>query len=258
MTYVFSPIMFAMWAINIVGILPTSTRQEKYCIIAIDYMTKWVEARPLYAIIEEAAEKFFLEKIILRSVAHPNGNGAIEAVKKINFQGIKKRLGKAKGRWVEELPWVLCAYRTTPRSSTGETPFRLAYGTDVLLPFEVGLKSYRSEAYNVEINNFGVRANMDFLEEERKFAHQRNIKYLLQAAQHYDSGIKKRSFGIRNLVLRELAAFMPTRQGKLQPNYEGSYKVIEIVRPGIYRLETLVGEAIKNTWHASRLRKFYQ
>ncbi|XP_074352635.1 uncharacterized protein LOC141691777 [Apium graveolens] len=147
-------------------------------------MTKWVKARTLSAIIEEAEKKFFLEQIILRfmipkvrvsdnrlqfvgnkfrrflhhpvvqqkfsSVAHPQGNGTIEITNKIMFQGIKKRLGEAKGRWSEELPWVLRAYRTTPRSSTGETPFRLAYRTDALVPIEVGQKSYRTEFYNME------------------------------------------------------------------------------------------------------------
>ncbi|XP_074356459.1 uncharacterized protein LOC141696177 [Apium graveolens] len=130
----------------------------------------------------------------------------------------KKILGEAKGRWVEELPWVLWAYQTTPRSSTGETPFRLAYGTNVLVPVEMGPESYGTEFYNVKVNNFGLRVNVDLLEEEREASHQRNIKYLLQAAQHYDSGIKKRSFGVGDLVQRELAISMPTRRGKLQPN----------------------------------------
>ncbi|XP_074322719.1 uncharacterized protein LOC141659693 [Apium graveolens] len=66
MTSVISPIPFAIWAVDIVGILTTSTKQAKYCIIAIDYMTKWVEARPLSSITEEAAKKFFLEQVILQ------------------------------------------------------------------------------------------------------------------------------------------------------------------------------------------------
>ncbi|XP_074358192.1 uncharacterized protein LOC141697608 [Apium graveolens] len=140
----------------------------------------------------------------------------------------------------------------------GETPFRLAYRTDALIPVKVGLESYRTEVYNVKINNFGLRANVDLLEEEREVARQSKMKYLLQEAQHYDFGIKKRSFRVGDLVLKELAASMPTRQGKLQPNWEGPYKVTEVVRPETYKLETLVGEAIKNTWHGSRLRKFYQ
>ncbi|XP_074374573.1 uncharacterized protein LOC141714982 [Apium graveolens] len=134
----------------------------------------------------------------------------------------------------------------------------MAYGIEALVSVEVGLESYRTEVYSMETNSLGLRANVDLLEEEREAAHQRNMKYLLQATHHYDSNIKKRSFGVRDLVLRELAASMPTKQGKLQPNWEGPYKVTEVVRPGTYKLEILSGEAIKNTWHASRLRKFYQ
>ncbi|XP_074323929.1 uncharacterized protein LOC141660844 [Apium graveolens] len=134
----------------------------------------------------------------------------------------------------------------------------MAYGIEALVLVEVGLESYRTEVYNMETSSFGLRANVDLLEEEREAAHQRNMKYLLQAAQHYDSNIKKRSFGVGDLVLRELAASIPTKHGKLQPNWEGPYKMIEVFRPGTYKLEILTGEAIKNTWHASRLWKFYQ
>ncbi|XP_074378398.1 uncharacterized protein LOC141719936 [Apium graveolens] len=132
----------------------------------------------------------------------------------------------------------------------------MAYGTEALILVEVGLKSYRTEAYNIEANSFGLRANVDLLEEEREASPQRNMKYLLQAALHYDSNIKKRSFGVGDLVLRELAASMPTKQGKLQPNWEGPYKVIEVVHPGTYKLETLLGEAIKNTWHTIIFESF--
>lgn len=66
MASVLNPIMFAIWAIDMIGILPTSTKHAKYCIMAIDYMTKWVEARPLATITEEAAKKFMLKHVILR------------------------------------------------------------------------------------------------------------------------------------------------------------------------------------------------
>ena len=56
---------------------------------------------------------------------------------------IKARLDDAKGAWSEELPNVLWAYRTTARTSIGETPFRLTYGTEVVIPIEVGIISIR-------------------------------------------------------------------------------------------------------------------
>nr|XP_017250755.1 PREDICTED: uncharacterized protein LOC108221384 [Daucus carota subsp. sativus] len=203
----------------------------------------------------------YLEKGILpleKKEAQKQGNGAIEAANKIIFHGIKKRLGEAKGLWAEELPWVLWAYRTTPRSSTGETPFRLAYGTDSLVSVEVGLESYRTRVFNPDTNEYGLRGNLDLLEEEREAAHHRNVRYQQQASQYYDSGIRKRSFRVGDMVLRDLATSMPTKQGKLMPNWEGPYTVVEIVRPGTYKLAASDGSPIKNTWHASQLRKYYQ
>ena len=59
---------------------------------------------------------FFCEKngIIksFSSVAHPQENGQVEAVNKTLKSSMKKRLEEAKGRWTEELPRVLWAYKT--------------------------------------------------------------------------------------------------------------------------------------------------
>lgn len=66
---------------------------------------------------------------------------------------------------------MLWATRTTLRSSTGETPFILAYGIYVLVPVEVSLDSYCMEVYNMKNNEFGLRVNMDLLEENREVAH---------------------------------------------------------------------------------------
>ncbi|XP_074342184.1 uncharacterized protein LOC141679633 [Apium graveolens] len=245
MASVLSPISFVMWGADIVGIQLTSSKQEKYCIVVIDYMTKWVEAHLLAIITEEVVKKFMLEQKF-SSVGQPQGNGVIEGANKIIFEGIKKRPGEAKGLWAAELPWVLWAYRTTPRSSTGETPFRLASKIDALLPVEVILDSYRTEVFSNKRNKVGLRANTDLLEEEREVADQRNLKYQLQAAQYYDSGVKKCNIFVGDLVLRELATSKPTKQGKLQPTWEGPYLVAEVIKPGTYKAATEGGEATEN------------
>ena len=61
---------------------------------------------------------------------------------------IKTKLDDAKGAWLEELPNVLWAYRTTARIPTGETPFRLTYGTEAVIPVEVGVTSIRQGTFN--------------------------------------------------------------------------------------------------------------
>lgn len=70
--------------------------------------------------------------------------------------------------------------------------------------------------------------------------------------------LKKGSFQVGDLALRELVASMMAKQGKLEPNWEGPYKVTEVIRPGTYKLVGEDGSSIKNTWHATRLRRFYQ
>lgn len=71
---------------------------------------------------------------------------------------------------------------------------------DALIPVEVGLESYRTEVFDMETKKFELRENLDLLEEEREAIHQRKVKYQLQAAQYYDSGVKKRSLYIGNLA----------------------------------------------------------
>ncbi|RVW13404.1 hypothetical protein CK203_102339 [Vitis vinifera] len=52
---------------------------------------------------------------------------------------LKKMLEEAKGKWVDELPKVLWAYRTTLRRPTRTTPFVLAYGMEAITPTKIGM-----------------------------------------------------------------------------------------------------------------------
>ena len=56
---------------------------------------------------------------------------------------IKAKLDDTKGAWPEELSNVLWAYRTTTRTPTRETPFKLTYGTEAVIPVKVGVASIR-------------------------------------------------------------------------------------------------------------------
>ena len=54
---------------------------------------------------------------------------------------IKTQLEGAKGIWSDELSSVLWAYWTTTKTPMGETPFRLAYGSEAVILAEVRLTS---------------------------------------------------------------------------------------------------------------------
>ena len=58
---------------------------------------------------------------------------------------MKKRLDEAKGKWVDELPHVLWVYYTSPRRSTGETPFSMTYGSEAVIGLETGFPTMRTD-----------------------------------------------------------------------------------------------------------------
>ena len=59
----------------------------------------------------------------------------------------------AKRAWLDELPSVLWAYRTTTRSLTRETPFNLTNGTEVVILVEIGLTNISTEFFNEHSND---------------------------------------------------------------------------------------------------------
>ena len=82
------------------------------------------------------------------SPAHPQTNGQTEAVNKVIKHTLKAKLEAKKGSWADKLLEVMWAYRTTARSSTGETPFALAIGTEAVIPTETTFTSPRVQLYN--------------------------------------------------------------------------------------------------------------
>uniref|UniRef100_A0A2N9I0U3 Uncharacterized protein n=1 Tax=Fagus sylvatica TaxID=28930 RepID=A0A2N9I0U3_FAGSY len=288
-----APWPFAQWGLDIMGPLPVGRRQLKFLVVGIDYFTKWVEAEPLATITEKNIRGFVWKAIICRfgiprafisdngrqfdnspfrefceelgihnhysSPGHPQANGQVEVTNRSLLKMIKTRLEGAKGLWPEELPNILWAYRTTARTPTGETPFRLTYGTEAVIPVEVGLTTWRTNNYDEESNDAQLRSNLDLVDEVQDQAEARTRVYQQRMARYYDRRVKHREFKVGDLVLRKvtLATKDPT-QGKLGPTWEGPYRVVKFHRRGTYHLEKLDGDALPHPWNAEHLKKYYQ
>ncbi|XP_028121539.1 uncharacterized protein LOC114318779 [Camellia sinensis] len=167
-----SPWPFAQWGLDIVGPLARGTANKRFFVAAIDYFTKWVEIEALASIKEVDMKRKFCSdlKIEFRNSTpvYPQGNGQAKTSKKTVINGMKKRLEKAKGKWVKELPNVLWAYRTTPRRSTGETPYSLTYGMKAIIPLEVGLFTIRSEIFEPAKNDEVIAQALDLTEKRKE------------------------------------------------------------------------------------------
>ena len=105
---------------------------------------------------------------------------------------IKTKLDDAKGAWPKELPNVLWAFRTTARTPTGETSIRLTYGTEAVIPVEVGVTSIKREAFSKEGNDDNLRLNLDCLDKVRDKASNKMTKYQQKTAEYYNKRVKLR------------------------------------------------------------------
>ncbi|XP_071729109.1 uncharacterized protein [Rutidosis leptorrhynchoides] len=146
------------------------------------------------------------------SVYHPQGNGQVEVTNKEIIKGIEKRLGKSHEGWVEELPLVLWAHRTTSKKSNGETPYSLVYGMKVVLPAEIQVLSSRTATENNEGN---LHLYWDLAEERREAALIREASYKKSIERYYNKRVKRSTFKFGDHVLGLNSTSKVEYEGKL-------------------------------------------
>ncbi|KAK3009335.1 hypothetical protein RJ639_014476 [Escallonia herrerae] len=221
--------------------------------------TLHVDAR--YTIVDDVLYKRSFTLPYLRCLTPTEATYALRETEVTNrtlLQGLKKKLDGAKGLWVDELHKILWAYRTTTRNPIGETPFNLAFGTEALIPVEIGLPSLRLLTYDLNMNDEALRCNLDLLDEQRDQAQLRLAAYQRRVARYHDRRIRPLAFRIGDLVLCRVEASTPRDAiGKLSPNWEGPYRVTKYGGPGSYHLEHLDGKSIPRTWNATNLRRYH-
>ena len=75
-------------------------------------------------------------------IVHLQSNGEAKAINQTILHGLKTHLTYAKSSWEEDLYNILWAYHTTSKMPMGETPFRLAFGTEVVILLDIGLPTF--------------------------------------------------------------------------------------------------------------------
>ena len=107
------------------------------------------------------------------------------------------------------------------RTPTGETPFRLTYGSEAVIPVEVEVSSIRREVWHKEDNNDQLRINLDCLDEVRDKASSKMMIYQQKMVEYYNKRVKLRRLDIGDLVLRKVTIVTrDSTQGKLGPTWK--------------------------------------
>ena len=147
----------------------------------------------------------------------------------------------------------------TVKTPTGETPFKLAYGSEAIIPAEVHMANHKVRMYQDKDNEEQLRLNLDLINEVRIDVEHKTARYKNLMGRQHNAMVKPKRFNIRDLVLKRvsLATKNPTHD-KLGPNWEGLYKIINCKRQGSYYLETLDGTKLEHPWNVEHLRRYYQ
>nr|GEY52750.1 reverse transcriptase domain-containing protein [Tanacetum cinerariifolium] len=279
------------WGIDIAGPFSEGPGKVNFFIVAMDYFTKWIEAKAVETITSGQVKKFVWGNIVCRfgipgeiisdngkqfadnpfkdrcdklnitqrfaSVKHPQSNGLVERANRSLEEGIKARLGEGNKNWVEELPHVLWAHRTMIKPSHGDTPFSLTYETEAVIPAEIRMPTYRTTAVDAVNNDEELRLNLDLLEERRERAAISEAKSKSKMMKYYNARVRSVAFKPGDFVYRSNDASHAVTCGKLGPKWEGPYKVIEALGNGAYKLRSIEGTVLPRTWNVTNLKRCY-
>ena len=243
---------------------PKSKRGNKYAIVFIDYLTKWVEVFPTadqsaltiaHLLVEEIISRHgvpkellsdrgaaFLSKLmneiyllmgiykVYTTAYHPQTDGLVERFHRTLTSMLAKTTCAGGLDWDERLPFVLFSYRCSVQQSTGESPFFLMYGRDPQLPTEDALSKPQERCY---LDSDDYRTQLTQTLSDAWERAQKNVKAAQnrQKTQH-DRKTRMPKFVIGDRVFVYKPAAKSCKAYKFARPFHGPYRIIQLYDGG--------------------------
>ncbi|GJT79719.1 reverse transcriptase domain-containing protein [Tanacetum coccineum] len=281
--------IFDVYGIDFIGPFPSS-RGNKYILIAVDYLSKWVEAKSLptndarvvvkflkslfsrfgapRAIVSDRGTYFCndkLDKVMskygvthhLSTPYHPQTSGQVEVTNRGLKRILERTVGENRASWSDKLDDALWAFRTAYKTPIGCTPYKLVYGKACHLPVELEHKAYWALKHaNFDLKTAGDHRKLQLneLSELRDQAYENSLIYKEKTKKLHDSKIKNRIFNVGDQVLL-FNSRLKIFSGKLKSRWSGPFTITEVYPYGTAKLSHADGSNFKVNCH--RLKHYY-
>nr|GEW76017.1 reverse transcriptase domain-containing protein [Tanacetum cinerariifolium] len=267
-----------------------SSKGNKYILVVVDYLSKWVEAKALptndarvlvkflkslfsrfgtpKAIISDRGTHFCndqFSKVMLKygvthrfsTTYHPQTSGQVEVTNR-GLKRIRERMvGKNHALWSDKLEDALWAFRTAFKTPIGCTPYRLVYGKSCHLPVELEHKAFWALKHaNFDLKTAGDHRKLQLneLSELRDQAYENSLIYKERTKKLHNVKIKNRIFNVGDQVLL-FNSRLKIFSGKLKSRWSGPFTIAEVYPYGTTKLVHADGSNFKVNCH--RLKHYH-
>ncbi|GJU94112.1 putative nucleotidyltransferase, ribonuclease H [Tanacetum coccineum] len=282
--------VFDVWGLDFIGPFLES-RGNKYILVAVDYVSKWVKAQALptndarvvvkflrslfsrfgvsKALISDRGTHFCnsqFEKALQRygvtrklSIAyHPQSNGETEVTNRAIKRILERSVGYNPKGWSKKLNDASWAFRTAYKTPTGCTPFKLVYGKACHLPVEIEHKAHWAlKQCNMDLTLAGESRLMQLneLAELRDGAYENTIIYKERTKKWHDSRLRSdKDFKVGDQVLLYNCR-LKMYPGKLKSKWSGP-NIVKMVYPH-GAIEITNRDRFSFKVNGQRLKKYY-
>ncbi|GJX79965.1 reverse transcriptase domain-containing protein [Tanacetum coccineum] len=257
-----------------------SSRGNKYILVAIDYLSKWVEAKALptndarvivkflkslfarfgtpRALISDRGTHFCNDqfaKVMLKygvthhlsTAYHPQMSGQVEVSNRGLKRILERTVGENRALWFDKLDDALWAFRTAFKTPIECTPYKLVYEKACHLPIELEHKAYWALKHcNFDLKTAGdhLKVQMNELNELRDQAYENSLIYKEKTKKIHDSKIKNRVFNIGDRVLL-FNSRLKIFSGKLKTCWTRPFTVAQVFPYGTIELSQTDGPNFK-------------
>nr|GEZ37778.1 reverse transcriptase domain-containing protein [Tanacetum cinerariifolium] len=282
--------IFDVWGIEFMGPFPSS-RGNKYILVTVDYLSKWVKAKAFLtndsrvvskflknlfarfnaprAIISDRGMQFCNDQFTtvmqkygvthrLATPYHPQTRGQVE----VSNCGLKRILERAVGEnrasWSDKLDDALWAFRTAYKTPIGCTPYKLVYGKACHFPVELEHKAYwalKHANFDLKTDGDHRKVQINELNELRDQAYENSLIYKEKTKRLHDSKIKNRVFNIGDIVLL-FNSRLKIFSGKLKSRWYGPFTISQVYPYGTVELSQPDGPNFKVNGH--RVKHYFR